>query len=480
MIVCLPVLATVAACGGPSADPGKPTVFVDVTIVPLTPGEPPQSGRTVVVENGRITAMGRSDTVRYPLDANLIYGRGRFLMPAMADMHAVSVSAADGPLYIANGVTVVRVVSGDAETLTLAGGFASGETLGPRMIVGAPRIAGAIGLDAPAAPSSAPVSTVADPAAAAAVVRAHAAAGFAAVSLHEGLDGPMYRRAAAEAEHFGLAIWSAVADPFFVETVIWLGVASIEGLDGYGAALARGARREATRPDEDAATAQLAFDPGPALITAEDWTLADLARAPALAALTARYGVWNCPTLTLLRDASRYAADPDVFFRGPGARFVDARQRSAWRLQAEPAVARAELDNDGHAQRLAMVAALHEAGAPLLLGSGAGEPYVLAGMSLHDEIKYFRDAGLPPRDVLRIATAGAAQFLGEEGEWGVVAPGARADLVLLDRDPLADLSVLRRPMGVMVGGRWFDRGALDAQLRARAARRAAAGLRSQP
>lgn len=77
------------------------------------------------------------------------------------------------------------------------------------------------------------------------------------------------------------------------------------------------------------------------------------------------------------------------------------------------------------------------------------------GASLLDELEEFVAAGIAPIDALRMATAGAAEFLGESGEFGVVAAGARADLLLLDGDPSESLVALEAPAGVMVRGRWF-------------------------
>ncbi|TDI40436.1 MAG: hypothetical protein E2P02_16950 [Acidobacteria bacterium] len=99
---------------------------------------------------------------------------------------------------------------------------------------------------------------------------------------------------------------------------------------------------------------------------------------------------------------------------------------------------------------------LYDAGVPLLIGTDTPNPFVIPGFAIHDELAAFVDAGIPVDEVLRIATADAAKFLREEGQWGVVAADARADLVLLDGDPRDDLSVLRRPAGVMVNGHWYD------------------------
>ena len=97
-----------------------------------------------------------------------------------------------------------------------------------------------------------------------------------------------------------------------------------------------------------------------------------------------------------------------------------------------------------------------EAGVPLLVGTDTPNPLLVAGFSVHDEILALADAGLTPVAILRAATVTPARALGLEHEQGRVAEGQRADLVLLDTDPLEDLDTLRRPSGVLAAGRWLD------------------------
>ncbi|MEW6758296.1 MAG: amidohydrolase family protein, partial [Acidobacteriota bacterium] len=110
-----------------------------------------------------------------------------------------------------------------------------------------------------------------------------------------------------------------------------------------------------------------------------------------------------------------------------------------------------------------LVAALHREGVPLMAGTDAmGAPFIFPGESLHRELTLLQECGLTPREVLWTATVGPARFLGREAEFGTISAGKRADLLLLDGDPTADLSCLRRPVGVMVRGRYLPRADLDA------------------
>ncbi len=113
-----------------------------------------------------------------------------------------------------------------------------------------------------------------------------------------------------------------------------------------------------------------------------------------------------------------------------------------------------------------IVGALHRHGVPIVAGTDAmGIPHVAPGSSLHLELQLLSGSGLPPYEVLRSATVVPAAFLGRASEFGTIAPGRRADLLLVDSNPLQDLTALKRPTGVMVRGRWLPRQELDSMLK---------------
>jgi len=107
---------------------------------------------------------------------------------------------------------------------------------------------------------------------------------------------------------------------------------------------------------------------------------------------------------------------------------------------------------------------MHRAGVPILAGTDVGNPFVYPGFSLHDELGLLVEAGLTPAAALRAATLDPARYLGVADSLGSVARGKRADLVLLDADPLADIANTRRIRAVVARGRYLDRAALDALL----------------
>jgi imidazolonepropionase-like amidohydrolase len=118
----------------------------------------------------------------------------------------------------------------------------------------------------------------------------------------------------------------------------------------------------------------------------------------------------------------------------------------------------------GDLMRKKLVKALHDAGARLLLGTDYGNPFVVPGFSLQRELESFVDAGLSPYEAIRAGTSGAAEFMNAANEWGMVATGHRADLILLEDNPLKDVSTISSPAGVMVRGKWHSRAELHREL----------------
>jgi imidazolonepropionase-like amidohydrolase len=142
----------------------------------------------------------------------------------------------------------------------------------------------------------------------------------------------------------------------------------------------------------------------------------------AIAEATRESGVWNCPTMVVYRDyVTRDMPEPQR------TQFLAARR--------------------------ALLTALHDAGARILAGTDAGY-LVAAGVSLHEELAELRAAGFTPFEALSAATRSAGEYLGDP-TLGVIAPGARADLVLVAENPLENLATLRTPAGVMLRGTWI-------------------------
>jgi imidazolonepropionase-like amidohydrolase len=115
-------------------------------------------------------------------------------------------------------------------------------------------------------------------------------------------------------------------------------------------------------------------------------------------------------------------------------------------------------------QAMRIVGDMHRAGVPLLAGTDIMNPFLVPGFSLHDELALLVAAGLTPMEALQTATRNAAQYLEILDSYGTVEKGKIADLVVLDADPLADIRNTQKISGVVTGGRYFARPALDKML----------------
>lgn len=385
--VVLPLLVT-----APLAPPAAPPVaIVDVRLLPMD-GSGPRDSQSVLIEGDRIRWVGSASDLAAPEGALVVDGRGRTLMPGLADMH-VHLNREDLDTYLAFGVTTVRNMWGFPDAWVMRGEIERGEILGPAIHLVSS------GLDG--TPPKWPLTQlVMDPTVADSVVEVQRRAGYTTLKVYQDLRAEPYDSIVAAARRRGMDFVGHVPHRVGLERVLASGQRSLEHLSGY--------LEELT----------LVGGRGP-----RAWVRTRSERIPALAAATEAAGAWVCPTLTIAHRLGRA---------------LPADERDASR-----------------ANRGAMVRALHRAGAGLLVGSDAGIEVVDPGASLHDELEEFVAAGIPPLEALRMATAGAAEFLGQVGEFGVIAPGARADLLLLDRDPLEDLGALEAPAGVMVRGRWF-------------------------
>jgi predicted amidohydrolase YtcJ len=169
-----------------------------------------------------------------------------------------------------------------------------------------------------------------------------------------------------------------------------------------------------------------------------------------------RSGTWFTPTLVSWR-GHRMVGAPGLaaWLAGlPGIEQVTPALKRHWQDMAGPipdALERELLLGFGP-----LAAAADRAGVALLAGTDLGDPYVVPGFALHDELELLVEAGVRPLDALRSATLEPARAVGLEGELGSIQPGKLADLVVLDGDPLTDIRNTRRIRAVVVGGRWLD------------------------
>jgi imidazolonepropionase-like amidohydrolase len=409
--------------------PGAPhgvTAFVDVGVVPMD-RDTVLMDQTVLVVDGRITALGPARKVHVPAGAMRIDSRGKFLLPGLADMHAhlqlgphigdafpdgqfteLSAPSADSAdevqrlfLWLANGVTTIRDVDyfeiDSSRTIgRLALQFraraAAGQEWIPHIYTAGEWGPGAdIGYPNYYASSSLPV-----PNSVAAHVAAYKAAGYDFIKIHD--ESPfIIDSVLAAAKQVGIPVIGHVPTPTQVENILW-GYHCIEHpVNDY--------RRRGT----------------------DYWAPLDTSGIRQLAASMAHAGVWSDPTLShynRLHYIPQVAAD---------SRFV-------------------------HPPNVLKI--LQDSGVKLL--TGTDEPPWIGVLTR--ELEEFVNSGLTPYQALRASTWNVAEYFGTLNERGTIAVGKDADLLLLTGNPLQDIHYTARPAGVMLGGRWLSRAVIDARL----------------
>jgi len=447
---------TATACGQPPrAAPGT-VAFVGVDILPMDqPGV--VEDQTVVVVDDVITEVGPSSEVVVGAGATIIEGDGRYLMPGLAEMHAHVPPGDDPPrdavedilfLYIANGVTSIRGMLGSAYQIPLADEIRRGDVLGPTFYVGAPSING----------SSAPTPEAAD-----SLIRAHAAAGYDLQKIHPGVSLETWDRMVETAAEVGLTFGGHVPSDVGLVHAIETGMSTVDHLDGYVQAVA-----------SDDVVAQV--NTGQPISLERLVEGVDDSKIDDIVELTIAHDLYVVPTMYLWENL--YGTDdPEPFLSQPEMVYVSQQQRDAWRRQASggprgsPEAVAAFLDI-----RDRILKALADAGAPIMMGTDSPQMFNVPGFALHREIDEMAGAGMTNQQILESGTVAVGRYvrdhLGLDERVGTVAPGMRADLVLLGSNPLDDLDSLTDRIGVMVRGQWVPREEIDAGLEALAAKHA--------
>lgn len=437
----------------------KPLALANVTVVPMDSNRV-LARQTVVIEDGVISTVGPSDLVSTGR-AKVVDCSNKYLAPGLADMHVHCWELTDIALYLANGVTTVRNMRGAPFHLALRQRVARAEIPGPQMITTTPLIDGVDTRNRTTRPDSLPLG---DPDDARPMVSRLAARGYQQVKAYQSLSGRALRALGAASAEAGLRMTGHCPDGVTYEQSIGAGMSCFEHLTG----IATGHRkaRAPALPDPLNSSRYLRG----AFLLARDADLGAIAR---LADRMAEREIWNCPTVIVnsvtTRSMSSHREDPEL-------RYAPFQLASRWRwlMSRRLGGAGASGCEDARAliqaktaATLGIVSILHRAGAPLLVGTDARSPFVHPGFAIHDELEHFVEAGLTRYEALRCATADAARFLREDDAWGTVAEGKRADLLVLDGNPLADLQTLRDPQAVLANGFYLQRENLKALLRER-------------
>lgn len=447
----LGMLAGAVVCNAAAALAQTPVVFRDVTVVPMD-SERVLSHQTVIIRGDRIATIGPAAETAPPQGAIVIDGTGKFLMPGLADLHvhlpgdtSAAAMANALTLFVAGGVTTVRVMSGVFRHLAIRDSIAHGALFGPSMHVA--------GASVGALPeNTADLRRVLTPSEVSRFADRMKAAGFDYIQVSSTVTRQEYDRLASAARKAGIPLTGGVPADAGLARVVRARQASIENLEGYLEVLERDdSPIHYADPVTRARQLQNYYDEG---------------KIPRVAADLRAAGIANTPTL-FINHLSLTQQPPESLAVWPEMRYVPPRQVAGWIRQLRRAQDQTQDPARGPRfleYRNRLTKGLTDAGALVLVGSDAANPFLVPGFATLYEIHSLTVAGLTPYQAVRAATRNAAEFAHAEGEFGTVAPGLRADLLLLEGNPLENVANLMLRSGVMLRGRWYPAEEVNAML----------------
>jgi imidazolonepropionase-like amidohydrolase len=415
------------------------TAFVGVSVLTME-NDAVLSDQTVIVSEGKIASVAPAANAQIPAGAVRVEGQGKFLMPGLAEMHAHIPGGTAGDqavertlfLYAANGVTTIRGMLGDPRHLVYRERAAKGEILSPLIYTAGPSFNAKTAATIPMAVEA---------------VIAQKKAGYDLLKIHPGVPRDAFDALAAKAHELKIPFAGHVPAAVGLMRALDARYASIDHLDGYV---------EALTPDPSAESQFF----GTNLMS-----VVDESKFASLVAASKAAGVWQVPTQVLMENLLNDVPTATLVARPEMKYAIPPESIKNWIAQREkfqqiPRADRAKLLG----LRRRFIKALYDAGVPFALGSDAPQMWNVPGFSAHRELRSLVDAGLTPYQALRTATKNVATYWKTESTTGTIAAGKRADLVLVDANPLVNIDNSTRIAGVMVNGRWMSKAAIDKRL----------------
>lgn len=392
---------------------------------------------TVVIDGNRIKAVGADGEVAIPANAERIDAKGRALLPGLWDMH-VHLSAGDGVLHMACGVTTVRDLANDNDTLqALRKNMDAGELIGPRVFMS--------GIMDGRGPFSAPTTVLVDTQEEArTVVDTYAKQGYTGIKIYSSIKPQLVPQIIGFAHSKGLRVGGHVPAFMSARQFVEAGADELQHinfvfLNFFDDVADTRTPARFTAVAERAATLNLDSEPVRSFVK-----------------LLKDHGTVVDPTLAIFEGKFTDRAGTIAVGYAPVADRLPVQVRRDLLAGGLPIPdGKDQLYRDSAQALLRMVKRLYDAGVPLVAGTDA-----MPGFTLHRELELYAQAGIPTQEVLRIATIGAARVMKQDRNAGSVAPGKLADLILVDGDPARNISDIRRTSLVIKNGDVFDPAAL--------------------
>lgn len=432
--------------------------IVDVCVIPMT--KPTRlEHQTLVIENGKITALGKNEEVRIPEGARLIQGKGKFLLPGLFDMHAhffyeqvdhVNTCEAELKLMLANGLTTARIQCGDSVYLRARKQVSEKKWIGPRLFVSSPQFVGAW-------PWPAPVFAMVcqTPEQAVAAVKKCKAQGYDEIKITFMVKRDVYDAIIQTAKEENIKVTGHVG-PLVKLPAALAAHQQIEHMDEF---------IDQLLPDTSYNHGQSVSDMN--IWRSKAWETVpylDEKKIPDLVQRVKKSGIFVTPTnyffFSSFADSlskKQIESQPDFPYIPRNILADRWRVRDLYWKKAPSAKSRARYIY----LRKQITLQLSNAGVKLMAGSDSPEWFLVQGFSIHNELETFVSAGLSPYAALETATRNPAEYLGLSAQKGSIEVGKDADLLVLEKDPLQNISHTRQLWAVIQNGVFYDQPSLS-------------------
>lgn len=427
--------------------------FTGVNVIPMDK-ERILENQTVIVSNGIILAIGKN--VKVPKDAQVIDGKGKYLIPGLMDMHTHLLS--DGDEYpksiaedelkvmIANGVTTIRLMIGTKEQLILRAKSANGEIIAPTIYAASPHLTGR------KQGNDFVVKTEEE---AREAVRQSKAAGYDFIKITTFIDAKVYEAAIDEAAKLNIKVVGHADSRFVGVDRALKAKQQIEHLDGYMEMLLKD-----DAPMKGSVSDLYIYQP-------KNWESLDFideSKIPALAKRTVESNPFVDPTQHFMKNTFGLPRSEESIRAQPDFRFYPKSVQDWWinYLKRTP-INQVSLEKRAKwiQVRDKIIKAIYDAGGKIMTGSDSPEFLFLYGFSMHRELKALNDAGLSNYAVLEAATKNPSMFFGTLDKVGTLEKGKKADLILLNANPLENISATENRAGVMLKGKYYTQTELN-------------------
>lgn len=415
------------------------TAFTNVTVIPMTGEGEILENQTVIVESDEISLISPAANVDLADDITVVDGSGKYLIPGLAEMHGhvpPTHPPANAPayfndeyventlfLYVAAGITTVRGMLGYDHQLELKDKVNSGELIGPNLYLAGPSFNG---------------NSVSSPDQAREKVIQQKEEGWDLLKIHPGLTLAEYNAMAETANEAGITFGGHVPADVGIERAIDAGQLTMDHMDGYVAYLSafEGAEMESK--------------------------MSEIIRK------TIDRDVWLVPTQALwetiigagdyeaMRNYDELKYIPQAVRNGYNNWVINNVENNA-DLNVGEALDHAEL-------RRELLQKMNEAGVLILMGTDAPQLFSVPGFSIHRELPKMVEAGMSPYEIIESGTRNVGLYFSDKARFGTIETGKRADLILVDSNPLDDVANIQKHSGVMVRGQWYSKEMIDSKL----------------